>query len=275
MAKEKIGWIGLGNIGLPMAKRLVGAGFEVIVCGHVRRQPVEEMKAMGAREVANPKEVAGASSIIFSMVRDVPQTEEVLFGPKGVWEGAKRGSTLVLSSTLAPDFCQELEGKGKQRGLQVIDAPVSGGARAAEAGTLTFFAGGDKRVLRKCRPPLEAMGKNIFHLGGVGTGQVAKLSNNLMLMASILATSEGIALAEKAGLNYDVLLETIKVSSGNSWSVQNYDYLAILAKEGSMGLLYKDLGLILEFASHAGLRLPLAGLASQLELPPFPPPKEK
>ena len=132
MEKKKIGWIGLGNIGLPMAKQLVKHGYKVTVCGHTRRQPVKEMKSLGASEVKTIREVAEASDIVFSMVRDVPQTGEVLLGEQGLWEGMRADQILVLSSTLLPSFCEEVEREGKGKGVTVLDAPVSGGPWGAE-----------------------------------------------------------------------------------------------------------------------------------------------
>jgi len=274
MKGEKIGWIGLGNIGLPMARRLVGQGFDVTVCGHVRRGPVEEMKRAGAKEVGSPRELAEVCEVIFSMVRDVPQTEEVLFGGNGLWEGLRRGQVLILSSTLSPDFCRRIAERAEQeKGIPVLDAPVSGGPWGAEAGTLTFFVGGDEAVYRRCRPILEAMGRNIFYLGRNGTGQVAKLANNLMLWANTLAAKEAAALAERAGLDRETLFETIKVSTGDSWAVRNWEALMDLlatTETPVLELIYKDMELALEFARHSGLRLPLAGLISQLEPPVKP-----
>ncbi|MFQ5874077.1 MAG: NAD(P)-dependent oxidoreductase [Dehalococcoidia bacterium] len=273
MQKERIGWIGLGNIGLPMAKQLVKHGYEVTICGHTRRQPVEEMKSMGASEVKTPKEVAEAADVVFSMVRDVPQTSEVLFGEQGLWEGLRAGHILVLSSTLLPDFCGQVEQEGKKSGVIVLDAPVSGGPWGAEAGTLTFFVGGEEEAYHKCRPIMDVMGGNVFYLGKSGTGQAAKLANNLMLWAHTLAAGEAIDLAKKAGLGPDRLLDTVKVSTGNSWVAQNWkSYMELMAprETGVMDLLYKDIDTALEYASTQNLQLPFTALIAHMELPPFP-----
>ncbi len=272
MVKD-IGFIGLGNIGLPMAKRLATSGsFQVTVCGHRRREPLEEMAAAGARAVSTPREVAVASQVLITMVRDQPQTDQVLFGQDGAWEGLGSGSTLILSSTLTPDYCQELERRGKERGISVLDAPVSGMAKGAEAGTLTFFVGGSGDALERCQPVFQAMGQNIFHQGKVGTGQVAKLSNNLLLFATMHATGEAIRMGEKAGLGWQELLRTIQVSTGNCWAIHNWEYLGVIDRDPAQvfDLAYKDLEAALHFARHSGLRLPVAGLLSQLEIPPFP-----
>lgn len=268
MQQERIGWIGLGSIGLPMAKRLVKHGYAVTTCGHRRREPVEEMKQLGAREAATPKGVAQAADIIFSMARDVPQTEEALFGAQGVWDGLRAGQLLVLSSTVLPDFCVTLAKRGKEKGVAVIDAPVSGGPWGAEAGTLTFFVGGDDEHLQRCRPMLEAMGKNIFHLGGVGTGEVAKLSNNLMMWANIVAAGEAERLAKQAGLDRDTLFRTVAVSTGGSYVVEHWSSLVGLLGSGDMmQIMYKDMETALKYAGNQGVQLPLAGLASQMTLP--------
>ncbi|MDP7239628.1 MAG: NAD(P)-dependent oxidoreductase [Dehalococcoidia bacterium] len=273
MEKKKIGWIGLGNIGLPMAKQLVKHGYKVTVCGHTRRQPVKEMKSLGASEVKTIREVAEASDIVFSMVRDVPQTGEVLLGEQGLWEGMRADQILVLSSTLLPSFCEEVEREGKGKGVTVLDAPVSGGPWGAEAGTLTFFVGGEEQAYRKCRPIMEAMGHNVFYLGQSGTGQAAKLANNLMLWAHTLVAGEAIDLARKAGLGPDKLLDTIKVSTGNSWVVQNWRaYMDLMAprETGVLDLLYKDIETALEYARTQDLHLPFTSLIANMELPTFP-----
>ena len=268
-----VGFIGLGNIGLPMAKRLASSGrFQVTVCGHRRREPLEAMAAVGGRVVANPREVAQAAEVLITIVRDQPQTDQVLFGENGAWEGLRPGSILVISSTLAPDYCQGIERRGQERGIAVLDAPVSGMSKGAEAGTLTFFVGGSAQALERCRPVLEAMGQNIFHLGGVGAGEVAKLANNLLLFATLHATAEAISMGEKVGLGWQQLLDTIKVSTGNCWAVQNWAYLGEVARDPAQvfDLAYKDLEAALHYARYTGLRLPLAGLLSQLEIPQFP-----
>lgn len=268
-----VGFIGLGNIGLPMAKRLAtSSSFQVTVCGHHRPEPLQQMAGAGARVVNTPREVAVACQVLISMVRDQSQTDQVLFGEEGAWEGLRSGSTLILSSTLSPNYCQEVERRGKERGIAVIDAPVSGMAKGAEAGTLTFFVGGSGDVLERCLPVFQAMGKNIFHLGRVGTGQVAKLSNNLLLFAAIHATGEAIRMGEQAGLGWQDLLQTIQVSTGNCWTIQNWEYLGVIDRDPArvFDLTYKDLEAALQFARHSGLRLPLAGLLSQLDMPPFP-----
>jgi len=268
VGQERIGWIGLGSIGLPMAQRLVKHGYAVTTCGHQRRAPVEEMRQSGAAEAATPRAVAGAADVVFSMVRDMPQTEEVLFGAQGVWEGLRPGQLLVLSSTLLPDFCLAVAKRGKERGVAVIDAPVSGGPWGAEAGTLTFFVGGDEEDYQRSRPILETMGQNIFYLGGVGTGEVAKISNNLMLWANILAAGEAIRVAQQAGLDRETLLRTVAVSTGGSYVVERWPALIELLGSGDMvKLMYKDVELALKYANNRGLQLPLTGLASQMTLP--------
>jgi 3-hydroxyisobutyrate dehydrogenase-like beta-hydroxyacid dehydrogenase len=270
---KDIGFIGLGNIGLPMALRLAASGpFQVTVSGHRRREPLEQMAAAGAKVAGTPREVAEASQVLISMVRDQPQTERVLFGEDGAWDGLSSGSTLILCSTLTPDYCQELEQRGKEKGVAVLDAPVSGMAKGAEAGTLTFFVGGSGDVVEECQPVFQAMGQNIFHLGRVGTGQVAKLSNNLLLFATIHGLGEAIRMVEKVGLGWQELLKTIQVSTGNCWAVQNWEYLGVIDRDPArvFDLVYKDLEAAMHFARHSGLRLPLAGLLAQMEVPPFP-----
>ena len=278
MELRTVGVIGLGQIGKAAAKNLIKKGFRVTVCGHVRKEPVEELKALGAATVGSPKEVAKAREVIISVVRDIPQTEEVIEGKgfwegKGVWQGIKSGATIIISSTLEPPYCQKLAMAGKEKGIHVLDAPVSGGKPAAEAGTLTFMVGGHETAFEKCRPIFEAMGKNIFYLGGHGMGQAFKLVNNIMWIATAFDTSEAIALGLKAGLELERILEVTKVSSGNSAVVQNWDLMTAFKEDyerrkeaSNLAMVHKDLEIALKFAEDLEVPVPLTRFVSQMDL---------
>lgn len=259
-------------MGLPMAQNLQRKGFPIAVVGHSRREPVEILKRDGAIEAITPKELAQKCDVIFSMVFSAQQTEEVVFGYNGVWQELGGDHTLIICSTVTPDFCRELAERVKrEKGADVLDAPVSGAPWGAEAGTLTFMVGGSETAYQRCKQFFEAMGKNIFYAGKSGTGQAAKLANNLMAIVNIGAAFEAVSLAKKADLDTHSLLEMVKLSTGDSYVVRNWDNVVKLVRTDSQkGTAYKDLDAALDFARRNGLRLPIAGLVSQLEyrIPP-------
>ncbi|MCP4614338.1 MAG: 2-hydroxy-3-oxopropionate reductase, partial [Planctomycetes bacterium] len=167
----KAGFIGLGDIGLPMAKNVVTKSFETTVCGHVRREPIDEMVGLGAKEAPNPKGVAENSDAVIIMVQNDKQAEEVIFGNNGLLEGLKDGSGILLMGTFAPAFCHTVADAGAPKNIDVFDAPVVGARMGAEAGTLGISAGGDEEKLEKYRPLLETMGTITF-CGSLGMGQI-------------------------------------------------------------------------------------------------------
>jgi len=271
---KKVGFIGLGDMGKPMAKRLLKAGIPVTSCYHIRREPLEEIVNLGATAVSSPEEVARASDVIISIVRDEAQTSEVLWGQEGVMNGVKPGTIILIMSTLSPSFCQKAASEAGKKGVGVLDAPVSGASPAAEAGTLTIMVGGQSQLLEECRPILEAMGKNIFHLGEIGMGQAAKLANNVIVLTGICVATEGLALGVKAGVDLDRMLEIIRVSSGNSWVIEHWELISILKKAykpgGTLDIMYKDLGLALDMARDLQVDLPISALATQLDVARLP-----
>ena len=228
---------------------------------------------MGAKAVKSPQEVARASEVIISVVRDSAQTDEVMFGPEGVWEGLNKDSIIIIYSTVAPSHCQRLAVKAEEKGVSVLDAPVSRGSTGSEARTLTFMVGGDEKVFKECLPIFQAMGKNIFHLGGIGMGQVFKLVNNMTAFVNMFGVSESVAFGLKAGLKLDRMLEVIKASSGNSWVVQNYDLMVKNRKDyqkagfdSTDAMMYRDMDLALAYARELKtFPLPIIGLLSQFD----------
>lgn len=271
MAPKSVSFIGLGEMGAFMAKKLVKKEFEVTVYD-VAEKRVKELQALGAKSAASCKEAAETSDVTIIMVRDDPQIDKVVCGENGVWEGVKAGSIIIISSTVDPLHCQRIASKGEEKGVKVLDAPVSGGWIGARAGTLTFMIGGDRGAFEKCRPVFEAMGKNLFYLGSSGMGEVCKLVNNFILSINLATLSEGLGLARKAGLDPETFINIVKVSSGTSWYAQNWE----LAKEhvsdycqGKKGALWfaysKDMELALKLAKDLGQLVPLGGLFSQLD----------
>jgi 3-hydroxyisobutyrate dehydrogenase-like beta-hydroxyacid dehydrogenase len=275
MASKKVSFIGLGVMGARMARNLLQKGFDLTVCDVVRKT-VEELQASGAKSADTCKEAASVSDVIITMVRDDLQVDEVIYGENGAWEGARAGSIFVISSTIDPLHCQRIAAEGKERGIRVLDAPVSGARPGAEAGTLTIMVGGDRGAFEECRPIFEAMGKNIFHLGSAGMGETCKPVNNFLHILNLAVLSEGLALARRVGLELDALLDAVRVSSGDSWAVQNWDLVQELVKEyceGKKGPLWlgmqKDMALTLKMAKDVGQLVPIAGLYSQLDVLQF------
>lgn len=264
MSRTEVGWIGLGIMGLPMARNLQKKGFSVKVVGHRRREPVEAMKREGAEEVDSPCKLAHRCNIIFSIVSKEEQTEEIVFGENGLLKGLTKDHILVICSTLTPHYCASIAERVKRdSGAEVISAPVTGAPWGAESATLTFIVGGDKSAYEGCMPFFEAMGKHFYRVGdNVETGLAVKLANNLMAFVNGAAAREAIALARKAGVDMPELFEIVKLSTGDSYVVRNWDNVARLMKEHPEmnKTRTKDLEYALDFASRAGLDLPLAKL---------------
>lgn len=196
----RVGFIGLGIMGRPMARHLITAGFPLTV--HNRsRGPVQELVAEGAADGGSPRGVADRSEIIITMLPDSPDVQEVVSGRDGVLEGIRSGAVLVDMSTISPIVTQDLAAAVETRGAQMLDAPVSGGEKGAIDGTLSIMVGGPAAAFERVKPVFEAMGKNIVHIGGHGAGQVTKACNQIVVALTIQAISEALALAAKAGVD--------------------------------------------------------------------------
>ncbi|MBM4463539.1 MAG: NAD(P)-dependent oxidoreductase [Chloroflexi bacterium] len=262
----RVGFIGLGDIGLPMAKRVVTHGFETTVCGHMRRQPVEEMKGLGAKEVKTPKEVAQASDVTIIMVQNDKQAEEVIFGPDGLLEGTKSGDGILLMGTFSPAFCRRVAETAETRKVDVLDAPVVGARMGAEAGTLGISVGGNKEVLEKYRPVLETMGR-ITYCGALGMGQIVKLVNNMAVIVNAVAAYEAVAWGIKNGASEDMLVEHMRIGSANSFVVQNWEWLKSMFAETPPPTFYvgaKDLSYALAIGHEMNQPSPVTALVCEL-----------
>jgi 3-hydroxyisobutyrate dehydrogenase-like beta-hydroxyacid dehydrogenase len=264
-----IGWLGLGDIGLPMVLHLT-SDWTVRVCAHGRRAPVEQVVASGGIEVAGPFEVADGADVVVSVVRDQPQSEEALLSERGALAAMAPGSTLVLMSTLSPRFCASLAERAAERGVDMIDAPVSGGARGAAAGTLSIMVGGDDAVVARVRPLLERLGSDIFHLGAVGSGQVAKVVNNYVKICILAATTEGLDVGVRSGADLGALIEVLKASTASSQVLESWDsyygYKLAHRPGGPLEILHKDLALFVELAGATGSPVPLADSARLIDV---------
>ena len=264
---ERVGFIGLGTMGLPMAKNLKKAGFDL--CVHARRpEPVKEMTALGARSLPSPKEVGQNSDIVITIVTADPQVDEVILGENGLLWGMKEGGIIVDMSTISPMTIRKISKTASERDIKVVDAPVSGGDVGAEAGTLTIIAGGDKEDVERCRPLFEAMGENIFHVGGVGTGQIVKIVNQLIGGITMAAIGEGLVLGAKAGADPKVMRQVISVSSGNSALFQARVAGFLLEDHFQPGfmldLMKKDVGLAMAMGKEMDIPMPLGSIAYEL-----------
>ncbi len=220
----KAGFIGMGDIGLPMAKNVVKKGFETTVCGHRRREPIEAMKDLGAKEAANPREVGENSDAVIIMVQNDKQADQVIFGTDGLMEGLKDGSGIILMGTFAPAFCKRVAEEGKPKNIDVFDGPVVGARMGAEAGTLGISLGGDEQKLEKYRALIETMG-TITYCGPLGMGQIVKIANNMCAIGNSLLLAEAVNWGIANGASEEMLVEHIKIGSGNSFSAQNWQWL--------------------------------------------------
>jgi 3-hydroxyisobutyrate dehydrogenase len=217
----KIAFIGLGNMGGGMCANLVKAG-HTVAAFDLSAEAVASVAEKGARAASSVADAVKDADVVVSMLPAGKHVLTVYFGPDGVKHHAKRGTLLIDCSTIAVADAREAHIQADLSGLILVDAPVSGGVAAAEAGTLTFMVGGTARAFEKAEQVLKGMGKNIFHAGGPGNGQAAKIANNMLLGISMIATCEAFNLAEKLGLDAETFYKISSVSSGQCWSMTSY-----------------------------------------------------
>jgi 2-hydroxy-3-oxopropionate reductase len=259
----KLGFIGLGIMGLPMALNLHKAGFELAV---YNRNPARTQGLSGIKICKSPKEVAENADIIFTCVSDTPDVEEVIFGANGIIHGVKAGSIVVDMSTISPEATKDFAKRLAQKNIGMIDAPISGGEAGAIAGTLSIMAGGAAEDFARVKPYFEKMGKNIVHVGASGAGQVAKACNQIVVAVSIEAVSEALLLAEKCGVDGRKVREALmggfagsKVMEVHGNRILNDDY-----KPGFKTKLHrKDMGIVMDTAAKHKVSLPAAALTTQ------------
>ena len=255
---RKIGFIGLGLMGRPMAANLLKAGHSVTVWNRTASRAEELVKA-GAKEAKTPREVAEASEVLITIVSDPPALESVLWGEGGALEGLKKGSTYIDSSTVSPMLAKKVAAACQERGVDFLDAPVTGGDWGAREGNLVFMVGGEAATLKKVEPILGVMGKKWFHLGPNGAGQTIKLAMNAILALEVGAIAEGVGLVTRAGLAGEQLFEVLQSSMGRSALL---DLKTPLMLKGDfkpsfpIRLMHKDLGLALDLANQLGVALP-------------------
>jgi 2-hydroxy-3-oxopropionate reductase len=263
-----VGFIGLGVMGRSMAVNLVRAGHEVVAYD-VRRAAVDDLMANGARPAADIAETSARADVVVTMLPDTPQVEEVVLAPGGLAENPPPGRLVVDMSTIAPTAARRLAAAMAERGVDMLDAPVSGGPQGAENGTLSIMIGGGEEAFRRARPVLEAMGKTIVHVGAAGAGQTVKCCNQLMVGLHIQAACEALALGRAAGLDLHKLREVLLGGAAASWMLQNHAP-QMLAKDDRAGfridLQLKDLRLVNELAFELGVPLPGTAQVTSLYL---------
>ena len=267
----QLGFIGIGVMGRPMTLNLLKAGHSVtIYARHPEKAEVQEVIQAGAKLAPSPRAVAIASEIVITMVPNSPQVEEVVTGPQGLLEGARKGLIIVDMSTIAPTVSRQMAEAAKARGVHFLDAPVSGGSQGAINGTLSIMVGGEQKIFEQVRPAFEAMGKkeSIFYVGGHGSGEVVKLINNLLAANIAAAIAETFVLGVKAGGDVDTIAKIVGASTGASWQLANQFPLRAFNgsfKPGFMtDLMHKDVGLGLDLAAELQSPLPLSGLTRQM-----------
>lgn len=259
---ETIGFIGIGDMGRPMSGRLAAAGHSV------RAFDVDPARSAqpGLVPCASVEEACAGAGLVISLVRTLPQTEEVV---AAVERAAAPGTVLLVMSTINPSAMQRLAGRLAGRGVEVLDAPVSGGTAGAEAGTLAIMAGGPAAVLERARPVLDVLGTNVFHVGErPGDGQALKLANQLLLCVNMLGAFEALKLADSYGLRPDQVLPVVGVSTGMSWVSEHWETVRGWweghPSGGALDIIYKDLRSLLTDAADRQLSYPVAALSFNL-----------
>jgi len=262
---EKVAFIGLGEMGLGMASNLIKSGYQVF--GFDSKQVVcNEASKKGVIVCGSIREAAESSdNVVISVVRDYNQTEKVIFGENGIVSSGDKKLTIIVMSTLDPHALKQLAVKVEEVGYVLIDAPVSGAKARADGGDLTIMTAGKKETVDLCHPYFRAMGKNIFYFGTkIGLAQAAKLSNNLMLAINMIGCTEGLKFSNSFDLPSDEMLELLKVSSGNSWVVQNWEVVRKWWEEyepnETLDIVHKDLFSIQKLCFEKKISLPLSGL---------------
>ncbi len=263
----RVAVIGLGTMGAPMARHLIGAGHQVTVHNRTRERE-EPLAALGAARAATPAEAAKGADAVLTCVSDTPDLEHVLLGPGGVAEGLASGGLVVDCSTVSPSATADIAARLGERGIGMVDAPVSGGSEGAEKGTLTIFCGGADADFARAGEILNAFGSRITHLGPSGAGQMAKAVNQVMIAGTYASVGEGIALAQAAGLPIPELLEALSAGAAASWVLTN--------RAGNMvddsyplgfklALHRKDLGIALDEAARESLPMAVTQTVAEQE----------
>ncbi len=263
----RIGFIGLGTMGAPMARRLLEAGHDVTVHNRTRQRE-EPLEALGARRATTPRECARDRQLVITMVSDTPDVQAVVLGEEGAVEGMEKGSVLVDMSTISPATTRLIAAALADHGVAMLDAPVSGGSEGAARGTLSIMVGGEADVLERVRSVLDVLGATVTHVGPIGSGQVTKAVNQVIIAGTYAAIAEGLALGLAAGIDIEAAHAAVSGGAAGSWGlthrgpnmIDNHYPLGFRTR-----LHRKDLGIALASARDLGVALPLAAYVEQLE----------
>ena len=263
---DRIGFIGLGIMGRPMARNLLKAGYHLAVWNR-SRPGIDALAGEGASPASSAEDVARRSDVVVTMVTDSADVEQVALGPEGIMDGGHAGLVHIDMSTISPAVTRRIASRLAEKGIEMLDAPVSGGETGAQAGTLSIMVGGKEETLQRCRPVLEALGRTIVHCGPSGAGQTVKLCNQIVVGLNNLAMCEALVFAAKAGVDTRRMLEAVGAGAASSWALLN---LAprILDRDFRPGFKVahqqKDLRLALEAAEQQAVPLPGTSLVHQL-----------
>ncbi len=266
MSNERIGFVGLGMMGLPMARNLVDDGYAVTVFD-LNDVTVNLAKEFGASSDHSASAVASNSDIVITMVPDSEYVEAVISGPNGILEGLKAGSVVIDMSTIDPEIGKKMANLIEANGSSFIDAPVTGGVGVAEAGTLSILVGGNAEIFERALPVLNVLGGDVSHMGPVGSGHTAKIANQLIGVATLAGISEAFVLAKKSGLDMQAFFDAVKNGAGRSWALETLGP-KILAGDFAPGFMVKhmqkDLRLAGQLAADTGTASPTSTLIAQL-----------
>lgn len=263
----KLGFLGLGLMGYPMARNLLKAGHEVAVWSNTKTKAEQLAHEAGGKACATPAEVASQSEGVFLCVGDSAMSEKVILGPGGVREGGKKGLIVADASTVSPSFSCRVDAELRKSGIDFLGAPCTGSTPGATNATLTFMIGGDEKVFERARPWFEAMGKKLYFCGGPGMGLHAKLTQNLVLCNLMQAFSEGIVLSTRAGVEPKLMLDILTNSAAKSGLIDYkapYIFKRDFTTSFSVKWMHKDIGLMLDSADELSVPLPLTGLTRQI-----------
>ncbi|MEN9933910.1 MAG: hypothetical protein RLZZ387_489 [Chloroflexota bacterium] len=263
---ERIGFIGLGIMGRGMARNLLKAGFQVRVWNRTASR-MEELAAEGAGPASSPGDLAFHTDIIITCVSDTPDVEEVLLGESGVIRGVRPGSLVIDMSTISPQATRVIAERLAERGVAMLDAPVSGGSEGAARGTLSIMVGGEAAHVERAMPVFQAMGKTITHVGPLGAGQTVKLANQILVVGNMLAAAEALLFAQAGGVDLEKTLQAVVGGAAGSWMLANRGP-QVLRRDWRPGftidLQQKDVRLVLSAADELGVPLPGTALIHQL-----------
>jgi 2-hydroxy-3-oxopropionate reductase len=265
-AKDRVGFVGLGVMGKPMARNLIAAGFELVVWSRTRAS-VDEVSGDGATAAGSAREVAEQADVTILMLPDSPQVREVLDGDDGLLAGAREGSLVIDMSTISPVVTREIAEECGARGIGWVDAPVSGGDVGARDATLSIMAGGAESDFARARPLFEALGRTIVHVGPVGSGQVVKACNQVVVALTIEAVSEALVLGSKAGVDPATIIEVLSggMAANRVMEVRGRNFLEHDFTPGfRIDLHHKDLGIALQTAREHGVALPNTAAVDQM-----------